>query len=180
MKYLIFLSILLICSCGTRSNDKSIVDSRQIIINEEIPSAKKYELIQKTENADIRYADFDKFSSISLSKDEMKTAFEPKKGDFIVYNFIAVYEGISKLRGNMMFEDYIILKINTQNNHIIDGYQFTMGWAEPPPSFDLYRVSRQGIELINDLDIEILQFSNVENTSSKPKYLNENGKLQLE
>ena len=180
MKYLIFLNIFLICSCGTRSNDKNIVDSEKILVKEKISSAKKYELIQKTENADIRYADFDKFSSISLSKDEMKTAFEPKKGDFIVYNFIAIYEGISKLRRNIVFEDYMILKINPQNNHIIDGYQFTIGWAEPPPNFDLYRISRQGIKLINDLDIEILQFSNVENTSSKPKYLNENGKLQLE
>lgn len=182
MKYfLLIICLVLINACTIDSDTKAVTMEKSSPLEEQnVSSVKSYELKQKTENADIRYADFKNFNKISLSFEEQLKAFEPKKGRFTVYSFIAKYEDYSKLKGKSDCEDYIILKTNSKNNLILDGFQFTMGWAEPPSSFDLYKVNQSNIKLTDSLDIKILQFLGVENANpEESKYLNEEGRLQL-
>ena len=105
---------------------------------------KTYVLKEKKENANINYNLFGLFGDFEIyenKKDEK--AFIPAKGNFTIYTFIAEFKGWSYDGTKKIFHDYLILKVVPKTNEIIDGYQYTMEWAEPPAVSDLYRVTKK-------------------------------------
>jgi hypothetical protein len=119
---------------------------------------KTYVLTKKTENADINYELFKTFNDFEIYKDGgLKRAFEPVDGEFTTYTFISEYKGLSFDGTEKLFHDYLILKVDPKTNEISDGYQYTMEWAEPPASSDLYRISKTKIPLENNMNLSLLE-----------------------
>lgn len=152
---------------------------------------KTYVLTKKTENADINYELFEKFESIEhfeeyANYDEfkekvLKQAFYPKRGIFTTYTFVAEFEGLSFDGNQKTFHDYLILKVDPKTNEIVDGYQYTLEWADPPAISDLYQVTSTGLKLkdgmeLNDLEMKLVD-SNYKIESREE--LQDNGRLKL-
>jgi hypothetical protein len=123
---------------------------------------KTYVLTKKTENADINYELFKTFNDFEIYKnDGLKRAFEPVEGEFTTYTFISEDKGLSFDGTEKLFHDYLILKVDPKTNEIIDGYQYTLEWAEPPAISDLYQVTLTGQKLkdgmgLNDLEMKLV------------------------
>ena len=110
---------------------KLIIIIFTLICNLTFGQEKIYKLISKTENGDINYESFNSFDDFEIYKnDVIKKTFEPVKGNFNIYFFIAEYKGDSFDGTRKTFHDYLILKVNPKSKLIIDGFQYTMEWAE--------------------------------------------------
>jgi hypothetical protein len=119
---------------------------------------KKYRLVSKTEKANLNYKLFEQFGSVKIySGGKIEKAFQPKKGKFTVYVFVAEYQGDSFDGTRKTFHDKLILKVNPKTNEIMDGFQYTMEWAEPPALSDLYRVTDNSIVLTDKMNLDELQ-----------------------
>lgn len=152
---------------------------------------KTYVLRKKNENADIKYELFEKFESIDhfeeyenyddFKERVLKRAFYPKKGTFTTYTFIAEFEGLSFDGTEKLFHDYLILKVDPQTNEIIDGYQYTLEWAEPPAISDLYRVTSTGLKLKDGMELNDLEMKLVDSDYEIDfkEELQDNGRLKL-
>lgn len=137
MKGIFILTLVFFCNC--------------FLYSEQI----EYKLKEFSENSDINLEIFNNFDNYNYtSKDSIKKAFIPIKGMYSVYVFIATFEGESKYRGTQIFHDYLILKVDPKTNKVLDGFQYTYEWAEPPPMSDLYRVSEKNIKLENGMRID--------------------------
>jgi len=81
-----------------------------------------------------------------------------------------------------MFHDYLILKIDSKSELIIDGFQYTLEWAEPPAISDLYRVTEKNIKINNGLNLDLLKMELVEQEyiSDWRKELKDKGILKTE
>lgn len=143
---------------------------------------KVYEISQMKVNADINYKIFNTFGDIENQDiNRLFKAFEAIKGSFTTYTFISEYMGNSFDGTEKLFHDYLILKVDPETDKIIDGYHFTMEWAEPPPISDLYRLTEKGLELKDAMNIYELEFELVDSdykTKSRLK-LNEKGVIKL-
>ncbi|MFD0837218.1 hypothetical protein ACFQ0I_15675 [Mariniflexile aquimaris] len=152
-----------------------------LIYNLNFGQEKVYKLISKTENSDINYKAFKNFDNFKIYKnDGLKKAFNPKKGKNDIYVFISEFKGDSFDGTRKTFHDYLILKVDTKSELIIDGFQYTMEWAEPPAISDLYRVTEKNIKIGNGIDLNSLKMELDKNYQTEyRKYLNDNGKLNL-
>jgi hypothetical protein len=75
------------------------------------------------------------------------------------------------------FHDILIVKTNSKNE-IIDAYQYTLEWAEPELSYDLFRSTIKNQKLTNGLSIEKLKFYRTQkNHENEP--LDEKGIIRL-
>ncbi|MCG2432138.1 hypothetical protein [Aequorivita xiaoshiensis] len=154
-----------------------------LICNLTFGQEKLYKLISKTENSDIDYKSFRSFDDFEIYKnDGLKKAFEPKKGKSEIYFFIAEYKGDSFDGTRKTFHDYLILKVDPKSELIIDGFQYTLEWAEPPAISDLYRVTEKNQKINNGLNLNFLKMELVEQeyVSEWRKELKDNGILKLE
>ena len=153
-----------------------------LIFNLNFGQEKVYKLISKTENSDINYKAFKKFDNFKIYKnDGLKKAFEPIKGKNDVYFFIADYKGDSFDGTRKTFHDYLILKVDPKTESIVDAFQYTLEWAEPPAISDLYKLTEKNIKIYNGLELESLKMELVESDYMidwKTK-LNENGILKI-
>jgi hypothetical protein len=142
---------------------------------------KIYVLTNKAENADINYDLFQTFNDFQIYKnDGLKKAFEPVDGKFTTYTFISEYKGLSFDETEKLFHDYLILKVDPGTNEIIDGYQYTMEWAEPPAVSDLYRVTATGQKLENQMNLNELKMELESHYKSKSREkLKDKGQLKL-
>ena len=154
-----------------------------LICNLTFGQEKIYRLISKTENADINYIAFRNFEDFKIYKnDGLKKAFEPKKGKNDVYFFISEFKGDSFDGTQKTFHDYLILKVDPKTEFIIDGFQYTLEWAEPPAISDLYQMTEKSVKIFEGLELESLKMELVESDYMidwKTK-LNDNGKLKIE
>ena len=75
------------------------------------------------------------------------------------------------------FHDILIVKTNSQNI-ILDAFQYTLEWAEPPMSYDLYRSNIKNQKLTNRLSIRKLRLNKKED-GEKAEFLDEDGLLFL-
>ena len=152
-----------------------------LICNLTFGQEKIYKLISKKENADVNYTAFKSFNDFEIYKnDGLKRAFEPIKGGFDVYFFIAEFKGDSFDGTSKTFHDYLILKVNPKSGLIIDGFQYTLEWAEPPAISDLYRVTEKNIKIRNDLKMDLLKMElDKDYQTEYRKYLTDSGKLNL-
>lgn len=91
------------------------------------------------------------------SREEVFDLFRPEKGEHKTIMFMAPFEGIGYEGEVDIFHDIMILKVD-KDNRVLDGLQYTLEWAEPPLSCDLYRVTKRGEKLKKGLDVSALQF----------------------
>lgn len=143
---------------------------------------KSYHLVSKSEHSDLNYKLFKQFGSIKIySGEKIEKAFLPKKGKFIVYAFTAEYMGNSFDGTRKLFHDKLILKVNPKTNEVIDGFQYTMEWAEPPALSDLYRVQDDSVVLKDKMNLDALQMQVDEEYIGEYKdMLEDHGVLYLE
>ena len=83
--------------------------------------------------------------------------------------------------GQTLFEDFhdiLIIKTDSENK-IIDAYQYTLEWAEPPLKYDVFKSSIINIPLTNNMDINLLKFIRTYSWNDDNKELNENGIIKL-
>jgi hypothetical protein len=76
------------------------------------------------------------------------------------------------------FHDILIVKTDNENK-IIDAYQYTLEWAEPPLQNDVYKSSIKNISLTNNMEIKQLKFRRTISWNDNNKVLNESGVLKL-
>lgn len=153
-----------------------------LICNLAFGKEKVYKLISKTENADIAYKAFRNFDNFKIYKNNgLKKAFYPKKGKNEVYVFIAEFEGSSFDGTQKIFHDYLILKVDPKTKLILDGFQYTMEWAEPPAITDLYQVTEENQKMRDGFNLNLLKMELVEQENIKEwrKELRDNGILKL-
>jgi len=153
-----------------------------LIYNLTFGQEKAYRLVSITENADINYRAFKDFDDFKIYKNNgLKKAFEPKNGESKIYFFISEYEGLSFDGTQRIFHDYLILKVDPKPKLIIDGFQYTLEWAEPPAISDLYRVTEKNKKVIDGMNLNLLKMELVEQKyiSKWRKNLNDNGILNL-
>ena len=139
---------------------------------------KKYEQVSKTVNSDFNYEMILKLDSIGLEGDSFKTSqiFEPIKGNYTVYQFIAKFKGESVLGGIDDFHNLLIVKVDNKNL-ILDSYQYTLEWSESPLDYDLFKGSSTGVVLKDGLKIEKLKL--VRSWDGEKELLSESGILNL-
>ncbi|MGB6094017.1 MAG: hypothetical protein WBF83_09680 [Moheibacter sp.] len=162
---------------------KSILITFIVIFNLAFGQEKIYRLISKTENSDIDYKSFERFDDFDIYKNNgLKNAFKPVSGKHTVYFFISEFMGDSFDGTRKTFHDYLILKTNQKSNLITDGFQFTIEWAEPPASTDLYRLTQKTEKIRNNLSLNLLKMQAVDSEyyGEINKELNDNGILKLE
>lgn len=152
-----------------------------LICNLTLGQEKIYRLISKTENADVNYSAFKKFIDFEIKTSTLRNAFQPVKGDYNVYFFIAKFKGDSFDGTQKMFHDYLVLKVDPKSKLIVDGFQYTMEWAEPPAISDLYKVTKKGHKLTDGFELNLLKMELVEkeNIFDWRKELKDNGVLTL-
>jgi hypothetical protein len=152
-----------------------------LIYNLNFGQERVYKLISKTENSDINYKAFKNFDNFKIYKnDGLKKAFNPKKGTNDIYVFISEFKGDSFDGTRKTFHDYLILKVDSKSDIIIDGFQYTLEWAEPPAISDLYRVTEKNIKISNGLKMDLLKMElDKDYQTEYRKYLTDSGKLNL-
>ena len=153
-----------------------------LIYNLNFGQEKVYELISRTENSNINYKAFKKFDDFKIYKnDGLKKAFDPIKGKSDIYFFIAEYKGDSFDGTRKTFHDYLILKVDPKTELIVDGFQYTLEWAEPPAISDLYKVTNKNQKINDGIDLNSLKMELVEQEyiSEFRKELKDSGIIKL-
>ena len=158
---------------------KITYESNSVDSPTELNLIKKYILKKKSINSDF---DYQKLDNIDNHKKEK--SFEPVNGKFTYYQFIATFKGEAYFApgdsGNpiQIFHDILIIKTN-ENNEVVDAYQHTLEWAEPPFQFDVFKSSLKKLVLADNLDIKLLNLNRTEYWNEKDKKFKESGIIQL-
>jgi hypothetical protein len=143
---------------------------------------KIYKLKKKSINSDFNYSkldDIDGNIKDTINLRNIVPIFEPVSGPYVYYQFISTFKGHSFDELDKDFHDILIIKTDNENK-IIDAFQYTLEWAEPPLQFDLYRSNIKNVTLINDLDISSLRLTRKEFWDEKDRIHKESGRLKLE
>lgn len=127
-----------------------------------INAQNNYVLLDVSENSEII-----KNVSVKLDStnkiDLLNTVFKPVLGKFKTYRFIETYYGESPkyLPDSsviVLLHDVLILIVD-KKNRIIDGYQYSLEYADFPSSCDLYRLYKtRHIKLDSKLQLSSLKF----------------------
>ena len=171
-------------SCQTKSV-RTVFSSTQIDTATGLKEQKIYLLKKQTTNSDF---DYSKLNNIDhnieghRNIENLIPIFEPIGGQFNYFRFIATFkdEAYNGGDGPILIKDshdILILKTNNENK-IIDAYQYTLEWAEPPSNYDLFKSSAKNLALTDNLDISTLKFIRTGNLY-KGEILNESGKVKL-
>ncbi|WP_159778982.1 hypothetical protein [Flavobacterium sp. 9AF] len=162
---LLILLLFVLISCRSQS---------MLMVYEftQLNEPKRYILKKQATHADFDYSkleDIDGYLGLFKKPKKIIAAFEPVKGKYNYYQFMATYKGSSYNdgKGSVIkdFNDILIIKTNDENQ-IVDAYQYTLEWAEPPFQYDVFKSSAKNIKLTDNLDIEKLQLKRT-NTESK-------------
>src|SRR5450631_2539829 len=113
--------------------------------------SKKYLLYDKIVSADINKNIILMLYRISPGISLLNKVFEPIKGKYTVYRFIAKYIGMSFTDQQKEFHDLIIVKTDSKSE-IIEAYQYTLEWADSP-DVDLYTSSCRKLYLTDSMNI---------------------------
>jgi hypothetical protein len=137
-------------------------------------SQNTYVLLDSKLDSDINYA---AISEGNFSpKNALDSVFNYVSGSFKVYRFIEVNYGYGFESDSLTtFRDILIIKTNSSGK-IIDAFQYTLEWAEPPSTCDLYRLNKgKGIKLDSKLNLSSLRFKLV----NEPSYCGRDPYLYL-
>jgi hypothetical protein len=148
-------------------------------------ATKVYVLKKQATNADFNYSKLDAIDGNikgGRNTKNLMSIFEPVNGAFNYYQFLATFKGKAYNGGEATtikdFHDILIIKTD-QNNKIIDAYQYTLEWAEPPLQYDLFKFSAKKIILTDNLNISRLKLKRTYSWSKKNILLNEDGIIKL-
>jgi hypothetical protein len=136
---------------------------------------KEYKLVSKTSNADLSQRAIFSIDTTKI-RETRQNVFNPTKGNYTVYMFIATFKGQSFDNTEKDFHDILVLKTD-KKKQILEAYQYTLEWAEMPFSYDLYQATAKGVALINRLPIEKLKFRKADDPENSDGKLNEQGLL---
>jgi hypothetical protein len=183
---LILFSTLLtrLASCQTKPVE-TIFETSQTDTATGVNETKIYILKKHMENSDFNYSkldDIDGNEIDTLNVRNVMPIFEPVSGQFKYYQFLSTFVGQAyNADGPPLFKDFHdILIIKTDNdNRILDAYHYTLEWAEPPLQYDVFKSSIKNISLINNMDINQLNFIRTYSWSDDNKELKENGIIKL-
>ena len=187
MKFLTLLyittSLTVFFSCQNKPV-KTIYSSTQKVTATKLNAPKIYVLQQIADNADF---DYSKLEDLDASIHEVHSKnriqiFEPVIGAYRYYQFLSSYIGQAYNDvGQPLFKEFhdVLIVKTDRSNTIIDAYQYTLEWAEPPHQYDLYKSSAQNITLVNDLSISKLKFKRTYNWRKEDDELLEGGEIQL-
>lgn len=123
---------------------------------------KVYKLTSLTRQADLDYKMIKNLDSIptpfpkgsNYQIGDLKTV----KGKYLIYKFIAAYEG-ETAEGAGYFHDLLVIK-TSQTGEILDAYNYTLEWQDTP-SLALYRATSTGQKLVSGFDISGLDLVNI-------------------
>ena len=143
-----------------------------------------YKVKKIAENADFNYSRINSFCNIEVydtindAQIWINSVFEPIQGRFNYYQFQSTYLGMSKAEGKKEFHDILIVKTDSSNT-VIDAFQYTLEWAEPPFEYDLFRSTTSNIQLSNNLDIRKLGFQRIYTDGSEDLDLKDSGIIKI-
>jgi hypothetical protein len=178
---ILLYAVLLLCftSCHTRTAEGARKDAAT-----KPDGPKRYILEKAADNADFNYGrlhDIDSPVVDTRTVKQMMAAFEPVAGRHKYYRFIATYTGEAYNADGpplkKTFHDILIVKTDPDNT-IIDAYQYTLEWAEPPLKHDLFGNPAQHITLSDAMDISVLKLTRI-HQMGEPEALEENGIVRL-
>lgn len=138
---------------------------------------KEYKLVVRHTAADFNYRAIRQIDRAQTGE-ERRAVFHPIKGRYTVYVFMATYTGLSFTGSHKDFHDILILKTG-KDGRVKDAFHYTLEWAEPPFSYDLYRATAQVGVLGPGLSIEQLQLRRFGYAKKESGALRETGVLQL-
>ena len=189
MRYLtliIFTTIMTgLASCQNKPVKTILVANQNDTITK-LNDTKIYILKKVAENSDFNYSKLDDIDGNKMDEINVRNLmpiFEPVSGQFKYYQFLSTFVGEAyNADGPALFKDFHdILIIKTDNeNKIIDAYQYTLEWAEPPLQYDVYKSSIKNIPLTNNMDINELKFIRTYSWSEENKEMKENGIIKLQ
>ncbi|MEN9907509.1 MAG: hypothetical protein RLZZ540_650 [Bacteroidota bacterium] len=179
----IFLSAFV--SCQTKPI-QTIFESGVEDTSTKLNDTKIYVLKKQTINSDFDYSkldDIDDSYGRFHKPKKIITAFEPIDGQYNYYQFIATFKGQSYNDAGPTlikeFHDILIIKTDSKNK-IIDAYQYTLEWSEPPFQNDVYKSTVKNLLLTNNLQLNTLKLTKTyDGWDEKDKKLNENGIIRL-
>ena len=119
---------------------------------------KEYKLLDKTVSADINYSQINVLDTKVRGMALLDQVFNPIKGEFTVYRFMAIFNGQSFTGKTKEFHDILIVKTDSKGK-IFDAYQYTLEWAELPAENDLYKSSCKDLYLTNEMSIQNFLFT---------------------
>lgn len=111
----------------------------QLIVNHSI-GQNAYMLYDVHSASDLNYNALNSFNASPSAM--LDSVFNPLPGKFKVYRFIEANWGYAKDADSVsIFRNILIIKTD-QSDKIVDAYQYTLDWAEPPLSCDLFRLNK--------------------------------------
>lgn len=143
-----------------------------------------YKVKKIAENADFNYSKINNFcnnevyDTINDAQIWINSVFEPIQGRFKYYQFQSTYLGMSKAEGKKEFHDILIIKTDSSNT-VVDAFQYTLEWAEPPLEYDLFRSTITNIQLSNNLDIRKLGFQRTFTEGCEDLDLSDSGIIKI-
>jgi len=144
-----------------------------------------YVLKKVTENSDFNYPKLENIDSHkidTLNIRNLMPVFEPVSGHYKYYQFLSTFVAEAyNADGPPLFQEFhdiLIIKTDKENK-IIDAYQYTLEWAEPPLQYDVFKSSAKGITLTNNLDISELKLIRTYSWSEDNKEMTEGGIIKL-
>ncbi len=138
---------------------------------------KVYVLKKEVRNADIDTLLLEDFDRSANKVTTISNLFEPIRGKFLYFQFIATFKGeVYNETGTLIKDFHDILIIKTDRNYrILDAYQYTLEWLELPLQYDLFRGSAKGTILRDGFNILALHLRRSCCWSKKEEIDNEGG-----
>ena len=95
-----------------------------------------------------------KLDSFPIGRVKLKNEFYPVSGDYTVLRFLSFSYG-QGMESSFETNNVLILKID-ENKRLVDGYLYSLQWAEVPVSQALLRITNNKIKIKNRLSISSL------------------------
>ncbi len=129
-----------------------------------------YYLYSVTQKSDINYSMISKLDSFPKGRVKLKNEFYPVPGDYTVARFLS-FSYDQGMESSFETNNVLILKID-ENKRLVDGYLYSLQWAEVPVSQALLRITNNKNKIKNRLSISSL-FTHKKNDANgnmrKPK-----------
>ena len=188
MKYwnlLLFATLITGLACCQTKSVKIIYETTHQDTITKLNKTQIYTLQKETENSDFNYSKLNDIDGIRMNSRNLKNLmpiFEPVNGHYKYFQFLSTFVGEAYNEDELPlfkeFHDILIVKTDNDNK-IIDAYQYTLEWAEPPLQYDLFKSSIKNLVIKNNLNISQLKFLRTYSWSDDDKELKEYGIIKL-
>ena len=176
-KYLIVFLTVGLLACNDNKVQIVFENNQQDSATNET-ATKIYKLKKKSLTSDFQYFKLDNIDDNIEDSLNTQAVFEPVRGQFTYYKFVATFKGLSFQEKVKDFHDILIIKAD-KSNKIVDAFQYTLEWAEPPCQYDLYRITAKDLELIDNLDISSLKLMRTNYGGEEDKFSKDSGVIKL-